>query len=181
MSRIGKLPVPLPESVQIQIEGDLLRVKGPKGELSHSIPRGIQVTVESGVIFVRRENDQRQVRALHGLTRTLVSNLVTGVTQGFKKGLEIVGVGYRAEVQGRVLNLALGYSHPVRYPIPDGISVSVERNVAITVEGIDKQRVGQVAAEIRDFRRPEVYKGKGVRYLNERIRKKVGKGSAGGR
>jgi large subunit ribosomal protein L6 len=181
MSRIGKLPIPVPETVQIRLEGDQLHVKGPKGALEHRIPKGIQVAVEQSQIRVQRASDLRQLRALHGLTRTLVANLITGVTQGFKKGLEIVGVGYRADVQGRVLNLTLGYSHPIQYAIPEGISISVDRNVNLTVEGIDKQKVGQVAAEIRSFRRPEPYKGKGIRYLNEKVRKKVGKGSAGGR
>ena len=181
MSRIGKLPIPVPDSVQVRLEGDRLYVKGPKGALEHRIPKGIEVGAEQGQICVQRENDQRQLKALHGLTRTLVANLIIGVTQGFKKGLEIVGVGYRADVQGRILNLTLGYSHPIQYAIPEGISISVERNVAVTVEGIDKQKVGQVAAEIRSFRRPEPYKGKGVRYLKEKVRKKVGKGSAGGR
>ncbi len=181
MSRIGKLPIAVPEGVRIQLEGDLLRVQGPKGILELRIPQGVLVSLEDGQLCVRRSNEQRRVRALHGLTRTLVSNLVIGVTQGFRKGLEIVGVGYRAEVQGRNLTLTLGYSHPVQYPIPEGIDISVDRNVNLTVEGIDKQKVGQVAAEIRAFRRPEVYKGKGVRYAQEKVRKKVGKGSAGGR
>ncbi len=181
MSRIGKLPIPLPKGVDIQMEGDRLRVKGPRGTLEHRIPKGIEVAVEQGQIYVKRQSDQRELKALHGLTRTLLSNLITGVTQGFKKGLEIVGVGYRAEVQGRLLNLTLGYSHPVRYAIPEGISVSVDRNVVLTVEGIDTQKVGQAAAEIRAFRRPEAYKGKGIRYSDEKVRKKVGKGSAAGR
>ena len=133
MSRIGKLPIAVPQDVQVGIEDDRVHVKGPKGNLEHRIPKGILVAVEEGQLRIRRENDQRQVRALHGLTRTLVSNLVTGVTQGFKKGLEIVGVGYRAEVQGGVLTLSLGYSHPVRYPVPEGIQVTVDRNVIITL------------------------------------------------
>ncbi|MGQ9656197.1 MAG: 50S ribosomal protein L6, partial [Thermodesulfobacteriota bacterium] len=145
------------------------------------VPRGIELSLENGQLRVQRSDDRRQSRALHGLTRTLVSNMVLGVTQGFKKGLEIVGVGYRAEVQGRTLNLNLGYSHPIQYPIPEGITITVDRNVIITVEGTDKQKVGQVAAEIRAFRRPEPYKGKGIKYAEEKIRKKVGKGSAGGR
>jgi large subunit ribosomal protein L6 len=181
MSRIGKLPIPVPEGVQIRLEGDRLQAQGPKGALEHRIPRGIRVAVGDGVIQVQRQSTHRQHRALHGLTRTLVANMVVGVIQGFSKSLEIVGVGYRAEVQGRVLNLTLGYSHPVRYPIPEGISISVDRNVLITVKGIDKQNVGQVAAEIRAFRKPEAYKGKGIRYVGERVRRKVGKGAAASR
>jgi large subunit ribosomal protein L6 len=167
--------------VEVHLEGEVLRVKGPRGVLEHRIPRNIRVEVDGGLIRIDRENEQRQVRALHGLTRTLVANMVTGVTDGFRKALEVVGVGYRAEVAGGVLQMSLGYSHPVRYQIPEGISVTVERNVIITVEGIDKQRVGQVAAEIRSSRRPDVYKGKGVRYVGEKVRKKVGKGSGGGK
>ncbi len=181
MSRIGKQPIPVPEGVEVHMEGEVLRVKGPRGVLEHRIPRNIRVDLEGNLIRVLRENDQRQVRALHGLTRTLVANMVTGVTAGFRKALEVVGVGYRAEVVDGVLQMSLGYSHPVRYQIPQGISVTVERNVIITVEGIDKQRVGQVAAEIRAFRRPDVYKGKGVKYVGEKVRKKVGKGSGGGK
>ncbi|MEJ5375617.1 MAG: 50S ribosomal protein L6 [bacterium] len=181
MSRIGKQPIPVPEGVEVHMEGEVLRVKGPRGVLEHRIPRNIRVDLEGNLIRVLRDNDQRQVRALHGLTRTLVANMVTGVTAGFRKALEVVGVGYRAEVVDGVLQMSLGYSHPVRYQIPQGISVTVERNVIITVEGIDKQRVGQVAAEIRAFRRPDVYKGKGVKYVGEKVRKKVGKGSGGGK
>lgn len=181
MSRIGKQPIPVPKGVEVQMEGEVLRVKGPRGVLEHRIPRNIRVELDGNLIRVGRENELRQVRALHGLTRTLVANMVTGVTAGFRKALEVVGVGYRAEVADGVLQMSLGYSHPVRYEIPEGISVTVERNVLITVEGIDKQRVGQVAAEIRAFRRPDVYKGKGVRYVGEKVRKKVGKGSSGGK
>ncbi len=181
MSRIGRLPISIPSGVVVELEGDTVKVKGPRGSLEHRVPRGIELSLEDAQLRVQRSDDRRQLRALHGLTRTLVSNMVVGVTQGFKKGLEIVGVGYRAEVQGRTLNLNLGYSHPIQYPIPEGITITVDRNVIITVEGIDKQKVGQVAAEIRAFRRPEPYKGKGIRYAEEKIRKKVGKGSAGGR
>jgi large subunit ribosomal protein L6 len=181
MSRIGKQPISIPDSVEVRLKDDELHVKGPRGELSHRIPRGIQVSVEDGQILVQRESDHRQHRALHGLTRTLIANMVTGVTDGFKKRLEIVGVGYRADVEGGKLKLSLGFSHPVIYPIPADIKISVERNLIIEVEGIDKQRVGQVAAEIRGFRPPEPYKGKGIRYVGEKVRKKVGKGAAGGR
>jgi len=181
MSRIGKQPILVPEGVEVHMEGEVLRVKGPRGVLEHRIPRNIRVELDGNLIRVSRENELRQVRALHGLTRTLVANMVTGVTVGFRKALEVVGVGYRAEVADGVLQMSLGYSHPVKYKIPEGISVTVERNVLVTVEGIDKQRVGQVAAEIRAFRRPDVYKGKGVRYVGEKVRKKVGKGSSGGK
>lgn len=179
MSRIGKQPIPVPDGVEVHMEGEVLRVKGPKGVLEHRIPRSIRVELDGNLIRVVRDNEQRQVRALHGLTRTLISNMVTGVTMGFRKALEIVGVGYKAEVSDGVLQMSLGYSHPVRYQIPEGISVTVERNVIITVEGIDKQKVGQVAAEIRAFRSPDPYKGKGVRYVGEKVRRKVGKGSGG--
>lgn len=181
MSRIGRLPISIPSGVVVELEGDMVKVNGPRGSLEYRVPRGIELSLENGQLRVQRSDDRRQSRALHGLTRTLVSNMVLGVTQGFKKGLEIVGVGYRAEVQGRTLNLNLGFSHPIQYPIPEGITITVDRNVIITVEGIDKQKVGQVAAEIRAFRRPEPYKGKGIKYAEEKIRKKVGKGSAGGR
>ena len=181
MSRIGKQPISIADGVQVKQQGNLITVKGPKGELAHTVPQGIQVALDEKSISVTRESDHRQHRALHGLTRTLVSNMVTGVSQGFAKDLEIVGVGYRAEADKDTLTLTLGYSHPVRYPIPEGISISVDRNVMIKVEGIDKQQVGQVAAEIRAFRRPEPYKGKGIRYVGEYVRKKMGKGAAGGR
>lgn len=179
MSRIGKQPIAVPEGVQVELQGEILKVKGPKGALEQRIPKGLRVEIGEGHLKVVRENDQRQVRALHGLTRTLVANMITGVTQGFKKSLEIVGVGYRAEIVDRVLQMSLGYSHVAKYPIPDGISISVDRNVIITVEGIDKQKVGQVAAEIRSIKRPDPYKGKGIRYLGEKVRTKVGKGSGG--
>ena len=181
MSRIGKQPISITDGVQVKQQGNLITVKGPKGELAHTVPSGIQVSLDEKAISVTRESDQRQHRALHGLTRTLVSNMVTGVSRGFSKELEIVGVGYRAEADKEALTLNLGYSHPVRYPIPEGITISVDRNVMIKVEGIDKQKVGQVAAEIRAFRRPEPYKGKGIRYVGEHVRKKMGKGAAGGR
>ncbi len=179
MSRIGKQPIALPAGVEVELQGDLLKVKGPKGTLEHRIPKSLRVEVDQGYLRVTRDSDQRQVRALHGLTRTLVANMVTGVTQGFRKSLEIVGVGYRAEVVDGVLQMNLGFSHVAKYPIPDGISITVDRNVIITVEGIDKQKVGQVAAEIRNIKRPDPYKGKGIRYVGEKVRTKVGKGSGG--
>jgi large subunit ribosomal protein L6 len=178
MSRIGKAPIPIPHGVEINRVGSTVEVKGPKGALSHTIPEGISIQVEDGVIQVKRKGDAKRERSLHGLSRTLIANMVTGVTAGFEKGLEIVGIGYRAALQGRNLQLSLGYSHPVIYPIPDGIEVDVEKQNKITVKGIDKQKVGQVAAEIRSFRKPEPYKGKGIRYVGEQVRRKAGKAKA---
>jgi large subunit ribosomal protein L6 len=178
MSRIGKVPIPIPQGVEIKQAGSAVEVKGPKGVLSHSIPPGISLQVADGMIHVKRKGDAKRTRSLHGLTRTLVANMVTGVTQGFEKGLEIVGIGYRAGVGGKNLQLNLGYSHPVIYPIPEGIQVEVEKQNKITVKGIDKQKVGQVAAEIRSFRKPEPYKGKGIRYADEQVRRKAGKAKA---
>jgi large subunit ribosomal protein L6 len=178
MSRIGKAPIPIPHGVEINRVGSTVEVKGPKGALSHTIPEGISIQVEDGVIQVKRKGDAKRERSLHGLSRTLIANMVTGVTAGFEKGLEIVGIGYRAALQGRNLQLSLGYSHPVIYPIPDGIEVDVEKQNKITVKGTDKQKVGQVAAEIRSFRKPEPYKGKGIRYVGEQVRRKAGKAKA---
>jgi large subunit ribosomal protein L6 len=175
MSRIGKLPVAVPDGVEITLDGAHLVVKGSKGMLRHIVPSGITLELKDDQIHVTRNNDSKKVRSLHGLTRTLVANMVTGTTQGFQKKLNIVGVGYRANVQGRLLQLSLGYSHPIRYTIPDGIDVSIEEQTKITVSGIDKQKVGQTAAEIRSFRKPEPYKGKGISYADEVIRRKVGK------
>ena len=178
MSRIGKTPIPIPQGVEIKRAGSTVEVKGPKGSLSHTIPEGVSMQVEDGAIHVKRKTDAKRVRSLHGLSRTLIANMVTGVTEGFTKGLEIVGIGYRANIQGRNLQLSLGYSHPVIYPIPEGIEVEVEKQNKITIKGIDKQQVGQVAAEIRSFRRPEPYKGKGIRYVGEQVRRKAGKAKA---
>lgn len=178
MSRIGKAPIPLPQGVELKQAGSTVEVKGPKGSLSHTIPDGISLQVADGEIHVKRKGDAKRVRSLHGLSRTLIANMVTGVTEGFEKGLEIVGIGYRAAVQGKNLQLNLGYSHPVIYPVPEGIEVEVEKQNKITVKGIDKQQVGQVAAEIRSFRKPEPYKGKGIRYVGEQVRRKAGKAKA---
>ena len=179
MSRIGKAPIPIPQGVEIKRAGSTVQVKGPKGTLSHTIPASISLQVSDGIIYVKRKGEAKQVRSLHGLSRTLIANMVTGVIQGFEKGLEIVGIGYRANLQGRNLHLSLGYSHPVIYPIPEGIEVVVEKQNKIIVQGIDKQKVGQVAAEIRSFRKPEPYKGKGIRYIGEQVRRKAGKTAAG--
>jgi large subunit ribosomal protein L6 len=175
MSRIGKAPITVPSGVDVTISGRTVTVKGPKGSLSRDIPGEIVVRKEESTLLVERPNDERQNRSLHGLSRTLVNNMVIGVTEGFTKELEIVGVGYRAEAQGANLRLALGFSHPVVVPAPDGISFEIPVQTRVIVKGIDKELVGQVAANIRSIRKPEPYKGKGVRYLNERILRKAGK------
>jgi large subunit ribosomal protein L6 len=181
MSRIGRQPIPLPTGVSVTIEPELVIVRGPKGELSERIPRDITVAQSDGDngdaarLVVTRPTDRGQHRALHGLTRTLVANMVTGVTAGFEKRLEIQGVGYRAQLKGRDLELALGYSHPVEIKAPDGIEFEVPQPTRITVRGASKQQVGEIAAQIRKQRKPEPYKGKGIRYEGEFVAKKVGK------
>jgi len=175
MSRIGKVPVTIPAGVDVAIDGAAVTVKGPKGTLSHTVPAPISVSHDDGAIVVTRPDDERISRSLHGLTRTLISNLVTGVTQGYEKKLEIVGTGYRVVAKGSALEFALGFSHPVTVAAPEGISFSVESPTKFTVVGIDKQQVGEVAANIRKIRKPEPYKGKGVRYAGEQVRRKVGK------
>ncbi len=179
MSRIGRRPISLPQSVQASIEGQTIRIKGPRGELERRLHPAVQVTLENGDIVVRRPSDENEHKALHGLTRTLVANMVEGVEKGFQKQLEIVGVGYRAEVRPYGLQLALGYSHPVEYRAPKGIKLTAPQPTAIVVEGADKELVGQVAAELRSLRPPEPYKGKGIKYAGEAIRRKAGK--AGGK
>ena len=175
MSRIGKMPIAVPAGVTVDIaENNKVTVKGPKGELSRVLPAEMKITQEDGEIKVERPNDEKKNRSLHGLTRTLINNMVVGVTDGYKKTLEVNGVGYRAAKQGKKLNLTLGYSHPVEMEDPEGIETTVDQNVII-VKGIDKEKVGQFAAEIRDKRRPEPYKGKGIKYADETIRRKVGK------
>jgi large subunit ribosomal protein L6 len=176
MSRIGKLPITVPAGVDVIIEGQLVSVKGPKGTLSHAVAEPITVDRdEDGTLAVRRPDDERRSRALHGLSRTLVANMIVGVTQGYEKKMEIHGVGYRVQAKGRDLEFALGYSHPVPVKAPDGITFAVETPTRFSVSGIDKQRVGEVAANIRKLRKPDPYKGKGVRYAGEKIRRKVGK------
>ena len=175
MSRIGKQPIPIPSGVEVQIEGSTVTVKGPKGSLTQSFNEDMTMTLEEGVLSVTRPSDERQHRSLHGLTRTLLANMVAGVSEGFHKNLEIVGVGYRAELKGSDIQLALGFSHTVLVKAPEGITFEVPAPTKITVRGIDKQRVGQVAAEIRSWRKPEPYKGKGVRYEGEHVRRKLGK------
>jgi len=176
MSRIGKQPIAVPAGVDVTIEGQLVKVKGPKGTLQHTVAEPITVNkAEDGTLEVKRPNDERTSRALHGLTRTLVNNLVIGVTEGYAKKLEIHGVGYRAQLKGSDLEFALGYSHPVKVAAPQGITFTLESPTRLTVSGIDKQQVGEVAANIRKLRRPDPYKGKGLRYEGEKIRRKVGK------
>jgi len=176
MSRIGKRPIPIPNDVEIGVEGDLMRVKGPKGELSRRIHPNVSVNMEDGQILVTAEGI-KDPAALQGLFRMLIANMVTGVTTGFEKGLEIVGIGYRAEVKGNTAVLHLGYSNPVNFELPQGIEARVEKNTLV-VSGIDKELVGLTAARIRSLRKPESYKGKGVRYAGETVRKKAGKAGA---
>jgi large subunit ribosomal protein L6 len=178
MSRIGKLPIPIPSGVQVDLREQQVTVKGPKGQLSLAVHPAVSVQVEDGRLVCRRGSDEKSHRALHGLTRSLLNNMVQGVVRGFERRLELVGVGYRASMLGPNLNLALGYSHPILYPVPPGIKIEVKDQTQITVAGIDKQLVGAVAAKIRGFRPPEPYKGKGVKYAEERIRRKAGKAGA---
>jgi large subunit ribosomal protein L6 len=182
MSRIGRLPIAVPPTVDVTIDGRQVTVKGPKGTLSRVLHPDMSVSQEDGSIVVTRPTEQKTHKQLHGLTRTLVNNMVVGVTDGYRKGLEITGVGYRATLNGRKLTLNLGYSHPVEIDPPDGISFEVENPTRLAVIGIDKELVGQVAAKVRQTRKPEPYKGKGVRYAGERIRRKAGKaGKIGGK
>lgn len=178
MSRIGKLPVQIPDGVKCELQGQHLKVTGPKGMLEREFHPQISVALTGPEILVTRPSDKREHRALHGLTRVLIQNMVTGVTQGFQKTLLIEGVGYRASIQGKNLNLTLGYSHPVSVEPPEGIAFAVEGTQTVRVSGMDKERVGQVAADIRALRKPEPYKGKGIRYEKEHIRRKVSKAGA---
>lgn len=175
MSRIGKKLIEFPSGVKIQQEDSVVKIDGPKGNLSLSLPPGVEVKVDNGGIIVNSISDDRKEKAYHGLVRTLLGNMVTGVSRGFEKGLEISGVGYRAEVKDGVLKLLLGYSNPLEYIIPKGIDIKVDKQVNLMVVGIDKELVGRVAAEIRALKKPEPYKGKGIRYVGEKIRRKVGK------
>ena len=175
MSRIGKQPIAIPAKVKVDVKGSKVFVEGPKGKLDMEIPRRTSLKVEAGNITVSRDGEDAEARALHGLSRSLVNNMVKGVSEGYVKKLEINGVGFKAAVQGKVVNMALGYSHPINYEIPDQIKVTVEENTKITIEGPSKQVVGQVAAELRSFYPPEPYKGKGVKYADERIERKEGK------
>jgi large subunit ribosomal protein L6 len=175
MSRIGKQPIAIPPKVKVEVKGQQVFVEGPKGKLNWELPRRTSLKVEDGKVVVSRKGDDADAKALHGLSRALVNNMVKGVSEGFSKKLEIQGVGFKAAVQGDKVNLSLGYSHPVTYPIPAQIKVTVEENTKLTIEGPDRQVVGQVAAEIRSFYPPEPYKGKGVRYSDERVIRKEGK------
>jgi large subunit ribosomal protein L6 len=179
MSRIGKRPVPVPSGVTVTVQGSAITVKGPKGELSRKLHPDMLIAVENGVVNVNRPSEEQKHRALHGLTRSLIANMVEGVTQGYKKQLEITGVGYKAEVKPFGLQLALGYSHPLEYRAPAGIKLTAPQPTVVIIEGPDKEKVGQVAAEIRLLRKPEPYKGKGVKYQGEQVRRKAGK--AGGK
>ncbi len=175
MSRVGLKPITLPEKVAVKQDGRQVTVEGPKGKLDFSLPEGISLTSEDGTVVVSRATEQREQKALHGTARSLVNNMILGVSQGFVKNLEIVGVGLRAAVKGQDLDLSLGRSHPLLHPIPAGLTVTVNENTKIKVEGIDKQLVGQFAAEVRGYYPPEPYKGKGVRYSDEKVRRKEGK------
>jgi large subunit ribosomal protein L6 len=175
VSRIGRLPVQIPAGVNVTINGRQVTVAGPKGELSLQVAEPIEVKQDDGVITVTRPSDEGKVRALHGLSRSLVANMVTGVTEGYRKTLEIVGVGYRVQARGAGVEFSLGFSHPVMVTPPDGVTLRVETPTRLVVEGIDKQQVGEVAANIRKLRKPDPYKGKGLRYSGEQIRRKVGK------
>lgn len=175
MSRIGKIPIEIPSGVEVQLEGNTIRVKGPKGTLERKLHPEMQVNIEDGRVVVNRPSDEKKHRSLHGLTRTLIANMVQGVTQGFEKRLEIHGVGYRAAKQGNKLVLSMGLSHPVEFDTPPGMEIEVPAPTRITVRGIDKEKVGQLAAEIRAVRKPEPYLGKGIRYEGEYVRRKAGK------
>src|SRR5574341_113340 len=175
MSRIGVKPVPLPQGVTAQVQGRRVTVKGPKGELSRELPAEMAVALENGALIVRRPNDEQRVRALHGLSRTLLVNMVEGVTKGYSRSLEIQGVGYKAEPKPFGVQLTVGLSHPVAFHAPAGIKISVDNGVLVKVEGMDKELVGQVAAQLRSVRPPEPYKGKGIRYVGEQVRRKAGK------
>jgi large subunit ribosomal protein L6 len=176
MSRIGKKPIDLPKGVEVKHDGNVVTIKGPKGTVSTPVVPGIGVKVENNVLVFTRDDEENKTRAFHGLMRALVANNVRGVSEGFKRELDIIGVGYRAEVKGREVVFALGYSHPVRFPIPEGIDIAVDAKTGhITITGIDRQKVGQTAAEIRSLREPDPYKGKGIKYSDEIIRRKAGK------
>ena len=176
MSRIGKKPIDIPAGVDVKLLGNLIKVKGPKGELQWSLPDGTKASLAENKILVERENDLKKNRALHGLSRNLVANMVTGVTTGYQRVLEIVGVGYRAQVQGSKIVLSLGYSHPIEFNLPDGITAAVDpKQTQITLTGIDKQKIGQIAANLKTLRKTDIYKGKGIRHAGQRLKLKVGK------
>ena len=175
MSRIGKKPIAIPDGVKIQLDNGVVRAEGPKGKLAQTMPSGMTASVENKELLIKRGDDSRTARAIHGLTRSLVANMVTGVKNGFERKLEIVGIGYRAQMQGKNIQLALGYSHPVIFPLPEGITAEIERQVSLTLRGADKALLGETAAKLRALRKPDPYKGKGIKYADEVIRRKVGK------
>jgi large subunit ribosomal protein L6 len=175
MSRIGKQPIRIPPGVKVQVDGLTVRAEGPKGKLSQPVPAGLTPRLDDGTLVIERSDDDRRVRALHGLARALVANMVVGVKDGFERKLEIVGIGYRAQMQGKSIQLALGYSHPVLFPLPDGVTAEIDKQTAITLRGADKALLGQTAAKLRALREPDPYKGKGIRYAGEVVRRKVGK------
>jgi large subunit ribosomal protein L6 len=175
MSRIGKQPIRIPQGVKVQVEGLTVRAEGPKGKLAQPVPTGLTPRVADGSIVIERQGEDRRVRALHGLARALVANMVAGVKDGFERKLEIVGIGYRAQMQGKSIQLALGYSHPVLFPLPDGVTAEIDKQTAITLRGADKAVLGQTAAKLRALREPDPYKGKGIRFAGEVVRRKVGK------
>jgi large subunit ribosomal protein L6 len=178
MSRIGKKPIQIPKGVTVKVAGDAVEVQGPKGKLRQRVPPGITFAQEDGTLVARPEREDKELKKFYGLARSLVANAVTGVTEGFKKELDIVGIGYRAELKGKQVTFALGYSHPIVFDIPNGIDIAVDKQTHITVTGVDRQLVGQVAANIRRMRKPDPYKQKGVRYTGEVLKKKVGKTGA---
>ena len=175
MSRIGKMPVPIPEGVKVDINDSLVKVTGPKGSIARKIPSEVKVSIADGKVSVFVEQHYKNAGALSGLARSLINGMVIGVSKGFEKSLELVGIGYRAELKGKALHLTLGYSHPIEFDLPEGIKASVDKQTKITLEGIDKQLVGETAAIIRGFKKPEPYKGKGIKYADEFIRRKIGK------
>ena len=180
MSRIGRQPIPIPQGVKVLIDGTTISAEGPKGKLSQPVPAGMAAKIEDNILMITRDSDHRTARAMHGLTRALVANMVTGVKDGFERRLEIVGIGYRAQLQGRNIQLALGYSHPVIFPLPETITAEIERQVVITLRGPDKALLGETAAKLRTLRKPDPYKGKGIKYSGEVIRRKVGKKAGAG-
>ena len=175
MSRIGRKPIVIPQGVKVQVDGSTVRAEGPKGKLAQSVPSGLAARVEGNQLLITRSGDDRRSRSLHGLARALVANMVTGVKDGFERRLDIVGIGYRAQLQGRAIQLALGYSHPVVFPLPDGVTAEIDRQTAITLRSADKAVLGETAARLRMLRKPDPYKGKGIKYTDEVIRRKVGK------
>ena len=175
MSRIGKKPIPIPAGVKVHVNDGSVSAEGPKGKLSQPVPSGLSAAIDANILTISRASDDRRARALHGLTRALVANMVSGVKDGFERKLDIVGIGYRAQMQGKVIQLALCYSHPVLFPLPEGITAEIDRQTAITLRGADKALLGETAAKLRALRKPDPYKGKGIKYSDEVVRRKVGK------